>query len=96
MKEVILGVPLNEHDNGYTIKCIPSENDPVNHPSHYTTGKIECADYIIDKELDFLLGNVVKYITRAGRKDASKTIEDLKKAQWYLNKKIEVLENVQL
>lgn len=64
------------------------ENDPVNHPSHYTTGKIECIDYILDKELDFCRGNAVKYITRAGRKDPDKEIEDLEKAVFYLNREI--------
>ena len=37
-------------------------------PDHYTTGRIETWDFIIDKELDFLLGNVIKYVVRAGRK----------------------------
>ena len=47
-------------------------DDPVQHPAHYTTGKIECIDYIEDKELGFHLGNAVKYITRAGKKDPAK------------------------
>ena len=63
-------------------------NDPVNHPSHYTDGKIEVIDFIEDKKLGFSLGNAVKYIVRAGKKDPTKTIEDLKKAQWYLNREI--------
>lgn len=63
-------------------------NDPVNHPSHYTTGKIECIDFIKDKELGFCLGNAVKYIVRAGKKDPDKTVEDLQKAVWYLNREI--------
>lgn len=63
-------------------------HDPVNHPSHYTTGKIEVIDFIEDKELGFHLGNAVKYIARAGKKDPAKTIEDLKKAQWYLTRHI--------
>lgn len=64
-------------------------NDPVNHPSHYTDGKIEVIDFIEDKNLGFHLGNAVKYISRAGKKDPSKKLEDLKKAQWYLNREIE-------
>lgn len=68
-----------------------TKNDPVNHPSHYTTGKIECIDFIEDKQLGFHLGNAVKYIVRAGKKDPSKTIEDLEKARWYLNRYIEKL-----
>ena len=65
--------------------------DPVQHPAHYTTGKIECIEYIEDKELGYHLGNAVKYITRAGKKDPAKTIEDLEKAVWYIQRKIELL-----
>lgn len=71
------------------------ENQPadnVNHPAHYTSGQIEVIDFIEDKELGFHLGNAVKYISRAGRKNPDKTIEDLRKAAWYLNRQIERLE----
>lgn len=68
-----------------------NKNDPVNHPSHYTDGKIEVIDYIEDKGLDFCLGNAVKYISRAGKKDQEKEIEDLRKAAWYINRRIEEL-----
>lgn len=67
------------------------DNDQVNHPSHYTTGKIECIDFIEDKELGYHLGNAVKYICRAGKKDPDKTVQDLEKAVWYLNRKIQSL-----
>ena len=63
-------------------------NDPVNHPAHYNSGKIEVSDFISDQKLDFFLGNVVKYISRAGKKAVDKTVEDLEKARWYLNRKI--------
>lgn len=66
--------------------------DNVNHPSHYTSGQIEVIDFIEDKDLGFHLGNAVKYISRAGRKNPDKTIEDLRKAAWYLNRQIERLE----
>ena len=66
--------------------------DNVNHPAHYTSGKIEVIDFIEDKELGFHLGNAVKYISRAGRKNPDKTIEDLQKAVWYINRQIERLE----
>ena len=66
--------------------------DDVNHPAHYTGGKIEVINFIEDKELGFHLGNAVKYISRAGRKDAKKTIEDLRKAAWYINRQIQILE----
>ena len=66
-----------------------NKNDPVNHPSHYTDGKIEVINYIEDKDLGFCLGNAVKYISRAGKKDQSKEVEDLQKAAWYIQRKIE-------
>jgi mRNA interferase MazF len=67
-------------------------NDPVDHPSHYTDGRIEVIDYIEDKKLGYHLGNAVKYISRAGKKDPAKTVEDLKKARWYIDREIERLE----
>ena len=66
------------------------EDDVVNHPSHYTQGKIEVIDYIEDKKLGYHLGNVVKYVSRAGHKNNA--LEDLKKARWYLNREIENME----
>ena len=67
------------------------EHDPVNHPSYYTTGKIECIDFITDTKLNFCRGNAVKYIVRAGLKDKGKEIEDLEKAIFYINREIEEL-----
>lgn len=66
------------------------ENNNVNHPSYYNTGKIEVIDAITEWNLGFDLGNAVKYIARSGKKDKSKTIEDLQKAIWYINHYIEV------
>jgi hypothetical protein len=60
--------------------------DNVNHPSHYKVGGIETIDFIEAKSLSYNLGNVVKYITRADYK--GNKIEDLKKAQWYLNREV--------
>jgi hypothetical protein len=68
-----------------------SEYDPVSHPDHYTAGrKFEPKDVIRDWDLNFNLGNAVKYISRAGRKND--LIEDLKKARQYLDFEIEYLE----
>ena len=67
-------------------------SDAVNHPSHYTDGNIEVIEYIEDKKLDYCLGNAVKYISRAGKKDPAKEIEDLQKADWYINRRIMELE----
>jgi len=66
-----------------------ANNDPVNHPAHYTQGKIEVIDFIEDQGLDYHLGQVVKYVARAGRKDPEKYVEDLKKAAWYLARRIQ-------
>ena len=72
--------------------------DNVNHPEHYTYGKIETIDYIEDKGLGFNLGNVVKYVSRCGHKKSkgmsanAKAIEDLKKAKFYLEREIAIRE----
>lgn len=60
----------------------------VEHPAHYNIGKIEVIDAINEWRLDFDLGNVVKYVARAGHKDPTKTVEDLKKARFYLDDEI--------
>lgn len=61
-------------------------DDKVNSPSHYKVGGIETIDFIEAKQLDYHLGNVVKYISRADYKDEK--LENLKKAQWYLNRAV--------
>jgi len=63
--------------------------DNVNHPAHYRAGGIETIDFIEAKDLNYRLGNAVKYITRAKHK--GNELEDLKKAQWYLNREIDKL-----
>tara|TARA_R110000796_G_scaffold60220_13_gene139072 strand:- start:17786 stop:18220 length:435 start_codon:yes stop_codon:yes gene_type:complete len=60
--------------------------EKVNHPDHYNAGKIEVIDAIEDWGLDFIEGNVVKYITRSKHK--GNTLGDLKKARWYLDYRI--------
>lgn len=60
--------------------------DSVNRPAHYTDGQIEVIDYITDKKLGFCLGNAIKYISRAGKKDPEKELEDILKAIWYLKR----------
>lgn len=72
-----------------TQKSLP--HDPVNHPGHYTEG-IEVIDYIESKNFPYHIGNAVKYLSRAGRKDPAKTVEDLQKAVWYINRYIKLLE----
>ena len=79
------------------------EDENVSHPSHYTWLKELCGIEVIDitRHLDFDLGNAIKYILRAGRKPINKSnfnlkvaaIQDLKKALFYINDKINMLEN---
>jgi len=64
----------------------------IDHPKHYNSGQFEVIDIIEDWKLDFCLGNAIKYISRAGLKDPNKETEDLRKAIWYINRKIKQLE----
>jgi hypothetical protein len=59
----------------------------VDHPAHYQSGGLEAIDVIEAFDLNFNLGNVIKYVLRAGRKDD--TTEDLQKAAWYLRRELE-------
>jgi hypothetical protein len=79
------------------VSGVEMSHDPINSPSHYTEGrKYETIDVIEDWQLSYRLGNCVKYVSRAGRKDPAKTIEDLKKARWYLDREIATLEGEQV
>lgn len=82
--------------NGEENKTTVSEdNDNVNHPKHYNVGNIEVIHYIEDKLsyeefTGYLTGNLIKYISRYKHKNG---LEDLKKAQWYLNYLISYIES---
>tara|TARA_R110000772_G_scaffold169556_1_gene281439 strand:- start:1207 stop:1464 length:258 start_codon:yes stop_codon:yes gene_type:complete len=73
------------------MKMMQEKHDMVNSPSHYNESGIECIDALqamLGKDFDsYLQGNIAKYLWRYRYKNG---IEDLKKAQWYLNKLIEV------
>ena len=71
------------------INLVEPKSDPVNHPAHYKVGGIETIDFIEAKKLNYRLGNVIKYLTRADHK--GNKLQDLKKAQWYLEREIESL-----
>jgi transposase len=62
--------------------------DAVNHPPHYTAGGIETIDFIEAKDFNYRLGNVIKYVSRAGKKVDGDPITDLEKAKWYLDREI--------
>lgn len=70
------------------------EKEMVNNPLHYggVDNPYEAIKVIEAWDLDFHLGNTVKYISRAGKKDTDKELQDLKKALWYLQRKIDNLE----
>jgi hypothetical protein len=71
------------------------DKEMVNHPEHYggKDNPYEVIKVIENWNLDFHLGNTVKYISRAGKKDTDKELQDLKKAMFYLERKINNLEN---
>lgn len=91
-------------DDSYDFYSLANENEPVemtlddkvNHPTHYTYGDIEIIDFIeqvtkdYKPELAFAIGNAIKYISRANRKNGK---EDLDKARWYLNRAFEKWED---
>ena len=69
--------------------------DVVNHPAHYETGKFECIDVMLETQgkeavLNFCICNAFKYLYRFRKKNG---LEDIKKANWYLNKYIELEES---
>ena len=92
--------PYEAPNTSNTSNTSDVSNDKVNHPSHYTWLKDLCGIEVIDitRYMDFNLGNSIKYILRSGHKkeegytDKQKTIEDLKKAIWYLNDEINMLQ----
>ena len=73
------------------LQHLKNKMEMVNHPNHYggENNTYEAIKVLEAWDLDFCLGNAVKYISRAGKKDASKELEDLNKAVWYLNRRIE-------
>lgn len=68
-------------------------SEQINHPKYYGGGDnpYEAIKVIEAWELGFNLGNALKYISRAGKKDADTTIQDLEKARWYLDREIQKL-----
>ena len=75
-----------------TKKHAKKKKEAVNHPAHYGGDVVyETKKVIREWGLNFNLGTVVKYISRAGKKDPNKVIEDLEKARWYLDDEIRFL-----
>jgi hypothetical protein len=84
---------MNYAENYIVNLNLPVEGDIINHPPHYKSGGIETIDFIEAKQLGYHLGNVVKYISRAGIKSHC-PLEDLKKARWYLDRYISTMEKL--
>ena len=74
------------------IKCLGGGYEKINHPAHYQSDKFEVMDVIEAFKLDFSHGSVVKYVLRAGKKPQESTLEDLSKALWFLQDRIERLQ----
>jgi hypothetical protein len=81
-----LGKPKQRMLEPVQIEMFEPKADPVNHPAHYKVGGIETIDFIEAKKLNYNLGNVVKYLTRADHKGNRK--QDLEKAKWYLEREL--------
>lgn len=82
---------VNEHARLVKLNKFVACSD-VDHPSYYGGDTTYEAIKVIEAwKLDFCLGNAVKYISRAGKKDPTKEIEDLRKAAWYLERRIQQL-----
>lgn len=77
--------PSEQYEFDFMHDAVHGEDD-VNHPDHYTLGKIEVFDFIKAWDLSFAEGNVVKYTVRAPYKGSK--LKDLKKARWYLDQLI--------
>jgi len=99
-----IGRAVPRYDAPCNVLTAAQMHDSVNSPSHYTDGGIETIDFIEAKKLNYNLGNVIKYVTRAGKKHSAsamcvnyttgqdlKQIEDLEKAAWYLAREIKTL-----
>ena len=82
-----LAMSISSQPTTITLGAVQEPIDMVNNPPHYKSGGIETIDFIEAKELNYRLGNVVKYVTRADHK--GDRMEDLKKALWYLQREIE-------
>ena len=95
LKHIAPGIPVYKNSIEHVtpkriaeikIEMLEPAADPVNHPAHYKAGGIETIDFIEAKQLNYNLGNVVKYITRADFKGNRE--QDLEKALWYLKREI--------
>lgn len=71
--------------------AVPEAREMVRHPAHYNFAKHEVIDVLHDWQLPYPLSDVIKYLTRAGKKDPNTEIQDLEKARFYLDYRIKQL-----
>lgn len=99
--EMLKQMQNNQHRATFDNDDMVPDGDRVSHPSHYTWLKEKCGVEVIDitRHMDFDLGNSLKYILRAGHKSEEgmtskeKAVEDLRKAIFYIEDRIKMLEN---
>ena len=84
--KILMQAPERMMEVSKKVFKVSATPDLVNNPAHYTAGGIETIDFIEAKKLNYNLGNVIKYLTRADHKGSK--LEDLRKAQWYLTREI--------
>jgi hypothetical protein len=84
--KILMQAPERMTEVSKKVFKVSATPDLVNNPAHYTAGGIETIDFIEAKKLNYNLGNVIKYLTRADHKGSK--LEDLRKAQWYLTREI--------
>ena len=97
MKQALNKIEEGTNIGGLTLRRLPgdvwtwkkeTEFDLVNSPPHYTDGGVDTLKFIEAKDLNYRLGNVVKYVSRAGKKVGSDPVQDLEKARFYLEREI--------
>jgi hypothetical protein len=82
----------NSEESNEILPTESSSNTVTKHdPAHYQRGRFQVWDFIVDQQLDFLAGNVIKYICRAGYKDQESELDDWLKVKAYVDRKIKAL-----
>lgn len=91
MRRRLAGEPQQDGSLKFGTK-VAEKFDPVEKPAHYNQGKIEVCDFILDQKMDYLEGNIVKYVSRYKFKNG---LQDLQKAKWYLERLIRRVQEAQ-
>lgn len=84
-------LPIVEQNLPHSAELHTQEDDPVNHPSHYTSHPSGVEAIEITRHMSFNLGNAMKYLWRNGLKDGQPAVQDLEKAVWYIQDEIKKL-----